>query len=280
MQVPKRLKKAYSNMNGRCYNPKTNGYKYYGGKGVIVCNEWLNDRNKFYEWALENGYENNLTLDRIKTEGNYEPNNCRWITHKEQQSNRTNNIFIEVDGEVKTISRWSQEIGIGAGVLKNRVNHGEKDIFKPVCLSVEIDGKIKALKDLSIENNIPYDVLKYRYDSGWDTKNMLDDIKNEMKLIKYNEKYYSVSELAKMSNGLTKETILMRISYGWKNEDLLKPLQKMGRPKKYIEINGEFRTKNEWCEISGISPALFYKRMKKGITGNDLLLPINKNKID
>ena len=83
-----RLRQIWNGMKNRCYNKNTRDYKYCGSKGTIVCEEWKNNFNNFYEWSINNGYNDNLTLDRINTFGNYEPSNCRWITISEQQLNR------------------------------------------------------------------------------------------------------------------------------------------------------------------------------------------------
>lgn len=75
-------------MRRRCNNPNTHGYKYYGGRGIKVCEVWNNSFTSFFEWAINNGYADNLTIDRINVDGNYEPTNCRWITIQEQQKNK------------------------------------------------------------------------------------------------------------------------------------------------------------------------------------------------
>lgn len=75
--------RIYWKMRERCYSVKHHAYKNYGGKGVIICQEWLDDFMNFYNWSIENGYQDNLTIDRIDSNGNYEPNNCRWITKSE-----------------------------------------------------------------------------------------------------------------------------------------------------------------------------------------------------
>ena len=75
-------------MKTRCYNPKFIYYNNYGGRGIKICDEWLNDFGKFYDWTINNGYKEGLTIDRINNDGNYEPSNCRWITRAEQNRNQ------------------------------------------------------------------------------------------------------------------------------------------------------------------------------------------------
>ena len=84
----KRLQSIYHGMKLRCNNPNHEAYHNYGGRGITVCEEWKKGSKDFIKWALANGYEEHLTLDRIDNDGNYEPSNCRWITHREQCTNR------------------------------------------------------------------------------------------------------------------------------------------------------------------------------------------------
>lgn len=83
-----RIYSIYCDMKKRCYNNKCSGYKNYGGKGVTICKEWLDDFNSFYRWSMEHGYDETLTIDRIDSSGNYEPTNCQWITRSENISRR------------------------------------------------------------------------------------------------------------------------------------------------------------------------------------------------
>lgn len=108
----KRLIKIFNAMKQRCYNPNSTVYKNYGAKGIKICNEWLNNSRKFYEWAIQNGYKDNLTIDRIDVNGIYEPSNCRWATQIEQQNNRKNNHWIEFNGQRKTVAQWARYYGI------------------------------------------------------------------------------------------------------------------------------------------------------------------------
>lgn len=116
-----RLYRIYANMKDRCYRPKHNRYKHYGAKGIIVCEEWLNDFQAFYDWAMANGYADNLSIDRIDNNGNYEPSNCRWATVEEQANNKSNNVRLEFKGRELTMAQWEKEIGLKRGELWRRI---------------------------------------------------------------------------------------------------------------------------------------------------------------
>lgn len=119
-----RLHKIWSNMKQRCSNPKVRAYKTYGGRGITVCDEWKDSFKNFKEWAYSNGYNDTLTIERIDVNGNYEPSNCKWITLEEQVNNKTNSVWIEVDGIKKTAKQWSRITGIPYNSIISRVNRG------------------------------------------------------------------------------------------------------------------------------------------------------------
>lgn len=87
-QYTSRLHRIWSAMKQRCYNPRNKAYINYGGRGISVCDDWIHDFSAFSEWALSNGYNDTLTIDRINNDGNYEPDNCRWQTRAQQNKNK------------------------------------------------------------------------------------------------------------------------------------------------------------------------------------------------
>lgn len=92
-------------------------------KGIKVCEEW-DDYSSFYDWAIANGYNDNLTLERIDNNKNYEPNNCKWIPKSEQSKNRTSNHYITYNNQTKTLTDWAKEFGIKRTTLSNRIRKG------------------------------------------------------------------------------------------------------------------------------------------------------------
>jgi len=110
-------------MINRCCSEDNPNYKHYGGRGITICNEWL-DYYNFRDWALVNGYEDHLTLERKNVNSNYDPENCKWATMKEQENNRTNNHLITFNGRTKTLQQWSDETGIYSSTLRSRLQRG------------------------------------------------------------------------------------------------------------------------------------------------------------
>lgn len=116
-----RLYRIWSNMKGRCCTSTNHAYDRYGGRGISVCQEWMSDFKTFYEWAMSSGYSENLSIDRIDVNGNYEPSNCRWATPKEQSDNKRSNILITIDGITLDLQQWCDKIGINRSTVLTRV---------------------------------------------------------------------------------------------------------------------------------------------------------------
>lgn len=130
-----RICKIYRGMVQRCYNPKDKNYKTYGGKGIKICDDWFNNSSLFEEWALKNGYADNLTIDRIDSNKNYCPENCRWITLENNSKYKSTTRIIEVNGIKHTGREWSKLLGYGVNYVNTMVR------------TYGVDYTIKFIKD-------------------------------------------------------------------------------------------------------------------------------------
>jgi len=117
-----RLYRIWSNMKQRCNNPLNPYYQKYGGRGIDVCDEWQSDFPTFAKWAKDNGYTDDLTIDRIDVNKGYSPENCRFASMDIQANNTTRNHHIAFNGQTKTMSEWANEFGIKYSTLRSRIN--------------------------------------------------------------------------------------------------------------------------------------------------------------
>lgn len=117
-----RIYKIWEAMKARCQNPNNKYYFNYGGRGIIVCEEWQRFED-FYKWAISNGYNDNLTIERINSNGNYEPSNCCWEDRKRQANNTRRNVYVEFAGNKKTIAEWADTLNIDYNTLKWRLKN-------------------------------------------------------------------------------------------------------------------------------------------------------------
>ena len=118
-----RLNRIWRLMKNRCRNPNSEAYKNYGGRNVTVCDEWL-DYAAFKEWALSHGYRDDLTIDRINNDLGYCPENCRWITREQQQSNKRTNKYYTIGNETHYLNEWARIYGVSASAMINRMKRG------------------------------------------------------------------------------------------------------------------------------------------------------------
>lgn len=129
-----RLYFVWTAMRKRCRNPKDKHHIYYGNRGITVCEEW-SDYQKFHDWSMSNGYRSGLTIERIDNNGNYEPNNCKWIPQKEQGWNTRKNRLITFHNATKCLAEWALKLGMNDGTLRSRVHRGwttERAFTEPV----------------------------------------------------------------------------------------------------------------------------------------------------
>lgn len=123
-----RLYGIWRDMKSRCHNPKSPKHKVYFDRNITVCDEWANDFEIFYYWAINNGYSEELTIDRIDNEKGYQPDNCRWTTQLEQQRNKRNNHNIHYNGETHCLTEWCELLGLNYRKTKSRINNLKWDI--------------------------------------------------------------------------------------------------------------------------------------------------------
>lgn len=165
-------------MKQRCINPDNHKYPRYGARGIKVADEWLDFRT-FERWALTSGYKKHLTLDRIDTDGNYEPDNCRWATQSVQQNNRNNNRIISFEGKEYTLAQLSRKHGMKPDTLAQRLDNGmtvSEAISKKINFDqtlVEFDGETKTLTKWCEQLDLPYKTIYARVRRGWDLKEAL-----------------------------------------------------------------------------------------------------------
>lgn len=140
-----RLYCIWLGMRNRCRNKKNKNYSLYGGRGISICSEW-NDYLLFKKWALANGYCSDLTLDRINVNGDYEPDNCRWVTQQQQCRNKRDNHLITFDGVTRTMAEWSEITGIPYHTLKSRINRYGFTIDEALTLPVNAKRNQRRIK--------------------------------------------------------------------------------------------------------------------------------------
>ena len=130
-----RIYKIWLGIKNRCFNPKNYSYKNYSARGIKVCDEWKNNPKLFCNWAINNGYNDELTIDRIDVNDDYKPSNCRWITKSEQTKNKRNTIYLTYKNETKTLIEWSKEKKLNLKTLQSRTQRGwtpEKILETPI----------------------------------------------------------------------------------------------------------------------------------------------------
>jgi len=128
------LYRVWRHMKSRCLNPNVERYPHYGGRGITICDEWLNSFDAFMEWATTHGYQDGLSLERKDVNGNYTPENCCWIPKADQQKNKTCTVYVEVRGEKLRIQEIADKYGFTYGCIKRRIQQGDRgeEIIRPL----------------------------------------------------------------------------------------------------------------------------------------------------
>lgn len=225
-----RLYRIWRDMKRRCYDKTRKCYINYGKRGISVCDEWKNSYIHFSTWAKSNGYEDNLTIERIDNNGNYCPENCKWVDKKQQNRNRRCTIFITINGETKPLGEWAEISGISHTILRKRYIVRkwpvERLFDKPDYdeIEVTIKGETKTIAQWSKESGIPYNTLLVRYKKPhYPNELLLEKPKEKKKLFEFNGEKHTLKEWAKIT-GIGYVTLCHRLKNpDWPNEYLLLP---------------------------------------------------------
>lgn len=224
-----RIHGIWSNMKTRCYNTNDHAFERYGGRGITVCEEWKDDFMSFYNWAMSNGYKDDLSIDRIDNNKGYSPDNCRWATAKEQNNNKRNVYKVTYQGKTQTLSQWAVELNVSHGILLRRFNKGlplnevfDTDKYSTFKL-ITYNGETKNIKQWAETLGIPYKTLYKRISDGWTIKTAFNTPVNPLyKQISYKGKTQTIADWSREYN-IPYHTLKHRISrYKWDIEKALK----------------------------------------------------------
>lgn len=176
-----RLYHIWQLLKDRCYNPNSLNYSYCGSRNIEVCEEWLKSFVSFYDWALENGYREDLTIDRIDNNAGYSPENCHWATWIEQENNRRNNHHLTIDDDMKTISEWSRTTGINRSTMESRLGRGlsGKELIKSAGrynIHLTIGGITKTIIEWSRSTGINKKTIYSRLARDWSEESILKNV--------------------------------------------------------------------------------------------------------
>lgn len=175
---------TWQGMRGRCFDMKDKRYKNYGGRGITVCDEWRNDFQTFYDYVskLEHFGEEGYTLDRINNDGNYEPGNVRWATIEEQANNKTDNHYVEVNGEQMTLAQIMRITGAALGTIQDRIRRGwtSEYLLQPPISKHERapkfdvgGGRQLTVLEIAAETGLAFSSIYRRIQRGWTGEKLL-----------------------------------------------------------------------------------------------------------
>lgn len=166
-----RLYNIWTNMRSRCNYKGANGYNNYGGRGIKVCEDW-DSFESFHKWSISSGYSDDLSLDRIDNDGNYEPRNCRWATNSQQANNARSNIRTSIDGIERTLAQHGDFYSFSKSLIRYRYHRGLRDIdlIKPsrvvTPIIIDIEGVKRNIQQHADFYDVGYDAVIKRYHKG------------------------------------------------------------------------------------------------------------------
>lgn len=136
----------WSDIKQRCYQKNNPAFKFYGGRGIKMCNEWFKSYERFMKWAEINGYHEGLTIERIDVNGDYCPDNCKWIQLSEQAQNRRSNILIDYNGESHCLSEWCNIYKVNYYLVYNRIHKNKWSFERAISEPAHVEKRNKKAK--------------------------------------------------------------------------------------------------------------------------------------
>lgn len=176
---------AWDAMKRRCTNPLHKNYKDYGGRGITVCEEWMNSFQAFHDWSMANGFADDLSIDRIDNDKGYSPTNCRWVDAKTQIRNRRNTVTYEWKGQHYTVGELGELSGVNKQTIKSRLTRGcsVAEAIEAVKGTGELiltyKGETKPIKQWCTELDLHYPTVRNRHYRGWSDEEALTGIRNK-----------------------------------------------------------------------------------------------------
>lgn len=259
---------TYQGMIRRCSDHNFRQYKNYGERGICVCEEWENDFFSFYDWAIANGASEELTIDRVDNNGNYCPENCRWVDLITQANNTRHNHILNYNGESHTIKEWSRIVGCNESLIRHRLKYGKtigqalgfEDMnYKCKPSSITYNGETHSIPEWSRITGIKSETIRCRLnDYGFKIGQALGyepyEYKVGHKLLTYNGEALSPSEWSRRT-GIPLRLITLRLSRGYSIEESLST-RRLKRTKTIIEYDNKNNFIREWNSAEEV--AKFY----------------------
>lgn len=239
----------------------------YGGRGIKMCKDWLDDPYKFIYWSMLNGYRPNLQCDRIDNDGNYEPNNCRWVSSKVNNNNKSNNNVITYNNKSLTLSEWEVETGINQNTILYRLKRGWSiddtltksiDDFKNY---ITYKGETRSVSEWAKVLNVSYSTLTSRLSRGWTLDKAFASTKlDNSEIIKYKNIKTTVAKLSKLLD-IPKSTIRTGLDNGYDIHDIVNGRSKFNT----IKIKDKWYDKRKVSKMLNISYSKINRMDSKNI---------------
>lgn len=276
-----RLHNIWLDMKGRCTNPNHPRYCSYGGRGITICPEWSNSFATFREWAMDNGYRDDLSVDRIDNNSGYCPENCRFTDSIQQANNKGNNYHITYNGRTQTINEWARELGLSVKTLRSRIDRSKWSIkealLTPAATPNKLytyNGETHTIVEWAQLKGMSEATLRSRLNNeGWSfDKAITEPITQNEKYLEYNGEVHTQKEWGEITGLGT--TFRSRIRQGWSIKDAVETplLKKRTKPiNAPVTYNGDTMPLKDLCAKYNKNYHTIQTRLQRGWTINEAM---------